>query len=65
MESELNSVIETFVSLICYMNIFSLILLFRLLLERNNNGLPHFFGLIEGLIALYIWSQVKPYFFEL
>jgi len=48
------------------MTIFSLVILIRLMfLERNNNGLPNFFGLIESLVALYIWSQVKPYFFSL
>lgn len=69
MESELNEfnelspVIQTFISLICYSMIFTLVILIRLLLIRNHYRIPIFFGLIESLVALYIWSLVKSYIF--
>lgn len=71
MESELNEfnelspVIQTFISLICYLMIFTLVILIRLLLIRNPYRIPNFFGLIESLVALYIWSLVKSYLFDL
>ena len=61
--NELNPVIQTFISLIYYLMIFKLVILIRLLLIRNPNRIPNFFGLIESLVALYIWSLVKSYFF--